>query len=183
MATALSSLEALPHQIMTTILEYLPINTLYTLEQTSKSLRSIVDFNVHLKYVTKNGGKHINPLVSCKEYAVHFAWGYISCSLGQPIDGMKICRHSPRLLATHIEFEEPLVACNLLDKPAVYPFLDKLTIKVEWFSGVKKIDVQGGNGGQVTIRDILEGLSLSCAGYCFDWVDWVEGTTFEVELS
>jgi hypothetical protein len=77
MATTLSSFEALPHQIMTTVLEYLPLGNVYLLERTSKSLRAAVEFNPYLKYKTADGERSINPLQSCGAYAVHHAWKYI----------------------------------------------------------------------------------------------------------
>jgi hypothetical protein len=188
MTTTLSNLEALPHQIMTAILEYLPVTTLYTLEQTSKSLRYIVEFNVHLKYVTKNGERHINPLVSCNEYAVHYAWKKIHYYLGQCIEDATVIRHFPRNFGFYHDDEELLCACNLLDKPAVYPFLNNLTIKVILaYPGVIGIKIQGKNGNPVTIRDVLEGFIRGFEnGFLFGILlisfRWKEGTTFEMGL-
>jgi len=53
-------------------------------------------------------------------------------------------------------FKVPLVTSNLLDKPAVYPFLDKLTVKVLWCLRMEGIQVQGKDGGLFTIRGVLE---------------------------
>ena len=186
MTTTLSNLEALPHQIMTAILEYLPVTTLYTLEQTPKSLRYIVEFNLHLKYVTKNGERHINPLVSCNGYAVHCAWKNIYYYLGQCIEDATVIRHFPRNFGFyHGHDEELLGACNLLDKPAVYPFLSNLTIQVIMpYLGLIGIKIQGKNGNPVTIRDVLEGcLGNGCSfDIIFISFEWKEGTTFEMGL-
>ena len=158
MTTTLNNLEALPHQIMTAILEYLSVTTLYTLEQTSKSLRYIVEFNVHLKYVTKNGERHINPLVSCNEYAVHYAWKHIRCILTRRIDQAIVVPHFSRKYGFYSGGDVRLIACNLLDKPAVYPFLNNLTISaMRAYTGLIGLKIQGKSGNPVTIRDVLGG--------------------------
>jgi hypothetical protein len=189
MTTTLNNLEALPHQIMTAILEYLSVTTLYTLEQTSKSLRYIVEFNVHLKYVTKNGERHINPLVSCNEYAVHYAWKQIRFTLIRRIDQAMVIRYFPRKYVFDIEDRESLVPCNLLDKPAVYPFLNNLTIEaIRGYPGVIGIEIQGENGNPVTIRDGLEGFIKGVENVqslfetFLDSFGWKEGTTFTMGL-
>src|SRR5271155_5514396 len=78
--TMLSSLETLPHHILTTVLECVDVFTLYRLERTSKTLRDVVEFNGYLKYVTSSGERLINPPMSCGEYSVHHAWDCIDFS-------------------------------------------------------------------------------------------------------
>ena len=92
--TMLSSLETLPHHILTTVLEYVNVFTLYRLERTSKTLRDVVEFNGYLKYVTSSGERLINPLVSTGEYSVHHAWDFSelwTSRAGQP----KLIRFEP----------------------------------------------------------------------------------------
>ena len=89
MARMLSYLGCLPHQIMTTVLEYLTIETLYVIEQTSKSLHAAVQFNSYLKYLTPDRERQINPLKFCGAYSVHHAWRYdfIFCVAPKAFEG------------------------------------------------------------------------------------------------
>jgi hypothetical protein len=196
MTTTLSSLEVLPHQIMTTVLEYLPLGNLYFLERTSKSLRAAVEFNSYLKYQTYNGNRRINPLQLCGAYAVHHAWNYITYWMcDRMCDWMcdRMCdRMCDTLLIRYREYDDfanSLTNCNLLDKPAIYPFISHLKLEVLHHPEVGEIEVSSGDGGPLTFRDVLGGIhrclkDVNTPGDHFSlYFRWKEGSTFLVGLN
>ena len=183
MATTLSSLEALPHQIMTTVLEYLPLGSVYLLERTSKSLRAAVEINSYLKYQTYDGKRRINPLQLCGAYAVHHAWNYITYWM---CDG--ICNATLIRYRESDAFANIFKNCNLLDKPAIYPFINHLKLEVLQHPEVGEIDVSSGDGGPLTFRDVLEGIDrclkdVNTPGEYFRmYFGWKEGSTFLLDM-
>jgi hypothetical protein len=187
MATTPSSFEALPPETMTLILGYLPTESVYPLERTSKSLRSAVEFNSYLKYETPRYERKINPLQSCGAYSIHHAWGHIEYTLFEPIDEARVVTFDG---ATDGFIDFALRNCNLLDKPAIYPFINQIKLEVPRLLETG-IDVSASDGGTVTFRDVLEGLNrclklrkLFSVRYTLhlDRISWKEGTTFEVRL-
>ena len=177
--TMLSSLETLPHHILTTVLECVDVFTLYRLERTSKTLRDVVEFNGYLKYVTSSGERLINPLISTGEYSVHHAWDFSdlwTCPAGVP----KLFRFEP---PSKFLKEWLMEECNMFEKPAVYPFLDKLTIELPQFEKHGEIDVSGKSGGPVTFKDVLDALIREVApACCCSTFEWKDGTTFQANF-
>jgi len=174
----LSSLETLPHHILTTVLEYVNVFTLYRLERTSKTLRDVVEFNGYLKYVTSSGERLINPLISTGEYSVHHAWDFSelwTSRAGQP----KLIRFEPQ---GKFWKEWPMEDCNMFEKPAVYPFINKLTIELPQFEKHGGIDLSSKSGGPVTFKDVLDALNREGPFGFFCTLEWKDGTTFQAFL-
>jgi hypothetical protein len=173
----LSSLETLPHHISTTVLEYVDVFTLYRLERTSKTLREVVEFNGYLKYVTSIGERLINPLISTGEYSVHHAWDFSdlwTCPAGVP----KLIRFEPPRFWKEWLMEE----CNMFEKPAVYPYLNKLTIELPQFKKHGGIGVSGKSGGPVMVKDVLDALIREVPACYLSTLEWKDGTTFQVHF-
>jgi hypothetical protein len=188
-------LEQLPHQTITEILNYLPLESLYVLERTSQKLRDIVSFNSFLKYskscYTARGlnalerKSYINPLKH-GFYAVHHGWGHITFILhaeyghnarvwkGQPEDDTE---DSP---STNYS----LSSTNLLNQSAVYPPLSRLFIQSIYVDSDSDVEIVGKDGGYVTFDDILSGLVSNAKGVDFECsavyegLGWKKGDVF-----
>jgi len=172
----LSSLETLPHHILTTVLEYVNVWTLYLLERTSKTLRDVVEFNGYLKYVTSSGERLINPLISAGEHSVHHAWDFSDLWTSRAGHPKLISFGPPGKYWKEWLMEE----CNMFEKPAVYPFLNKLRIEFPQYEKHGGIDVSSKNGGPVTFKDVLDALVREGPSGIVSTLEWKDGATFEV---
>ena len=72
---------------------------------------------------------------------------------------------------------------NMFDKPAVYPFIDRLTIELPQSKNHGGIDVSDQSGGPVTFKDVLDALVIHELYFGFlSTLEWKDGTTFEVNF-
>jgi hypothetical protein len=124
--------------------------------------------------VTSSGERLINPLISAGEHSVHHAWDFSdlwTSRAGHP----KLVRFGP---PGKYWKEWLMEECNMFEKPAVYPFISKLTIELPQYRRHGRIDVSSKSGGPVTFKDVLDAL-IRQGPFCFlCTLEWKDGTTF-----
>jgi hypothetical protein len=190
------SFEQLPLEVITQILKWLPLESLYVLERTSKPLRAAVLFNPFLKYhATAQLKPHdrqntferrsfSNPLRHHFRHTVHHGWDHVMINLHSEASPVRAFwrfgiyvgrdRMNGRLLPT-----------NLAHQPAVYPPLKKMMLRVhDGTSFQKQKEIEGKDGGFVTFEDICRFLNEDQKHYIYIGftvkITWYGNNVFKV---
>jgi hypothetical protein len=163
------SLEQLPLEVITNILKWLPLESLYVLERTSKPLRTAVLFNPFLKYhATAWLNPHdrqnaferrsfSDPLSHHFRHTVHHGWDHVMITLhGEASEVIAFWRfRETGTIAGRDRMNRRLLPTNLAHHPAVYPPLQKMILRVhDGARFQKQKEVEGKDGGSVTFEDI-----------------------------
>ena len=171
------SLELLPLEVITNILKWLPLESLYALERTSKSLRAVVLFNPFLKYHPTAWLKPHNrqnaferrsfsdPLSHHFRHTIHHGWDHVVITRhdeASQVRAFRIFRETD--VKFNADLKKPmylrLLPTNLAHQPAVHPPLQKMMLRVyDGMSFQKQKEVEGKDGGSVTFEDIYRFLN------------------------
>jgi len=158
------SIEQLPLEIITKILKWLPVGSLYVLERTSKRLRAAVLSNTFLKYQVpgfrKPGNQDnaferksfLNPLSHGIGHTIHHGWEHVQF----PFEN-KVASQARALWRSRLDpmlHRSWLPPTNLAHQSVVYPPVQKMILHGNYGIFRNGVELEREDGGPVTFEDI-----------------------------